>query len=176
MLYCRSVFYLPKPLPLNHLVKDLYRGRALVLQGAKDPLNDARGRAQALQDSCPNVSVHLLDAGHCPVRHFLVANLGACIEVHCASCNFVMVPKYPAKVGMAAKGFVFELFRAGWAFFLQAIYHCSRRHRLPDVISGLQVTQHCLCCSTMRRPQSSTRLCWPLWRMSEIRRQRQCPK
>ncbi|KAK9905885.1 hypothetical protein WJX75_008118 [Coccomyxa subellipsoidea] len=62
----RSVFYLPKSLPLNHLVKDLYRGRALVLQGAKDPLNDARGRAQALQDSCPNVSVHLLDAGHCP--------------------------------------------------------------------------------------------------------------
>ncbi|BDA47584.1 probable pheophytinase, chloroplastic at C-terminar half [Coccomyxa sp. Obi] len=62
----RSVFYLPKPLPLNHLVRDLYRGRALVLQGAKDPLNDARGRAAALQESCPNISVHLLDAGHCP--------------------------------------------------------------------------------------------------------------
>ncbi len=67
--HCRSVFYLPKPLPLNHLVRDLYRGRALVLQGAKDPLNDARGRAAALQESCPNISVHLMDAGHCPVSH-----------------------------------------------------------------------------------------------------------
>lgn len=62
------MFYLPKPLPLNHLVKDLYGGPTLVLQGAKDPLNDARGRASALQGACPNVRVHLLEGGHCPVR------------------------------------------------------------------------------------------------------------
>jgi len=32
---CRSVFYLPKPRPLNHLVQDLFGGPTLVLQGAK---------------------------------------------------------------------------------------------------------------------------------------------
>ena len=32
---CRSVFYLPKPRPLNYLVQDLYQGPTLVLQGAK---------------------------------------------------------------------------------------------------------------------------------------------
>lgn len=32
---CRSVFYLPKPRPLNYLVQDLYGGPTLVLQGAK---------------------------------------------------------------------------------------------------------------------------------------------
>lgn len=32
---CRSVFYLPKPRPLNHLVQDLFSGPTLVLQGAK---------------------------------------------------------------------------------------------------------------------------------------------
>lgn len=72
MWRCRSVFYLPKPLPLNHLVSNLYRGRVLVLQGARDPLNDARGRAQSLQSSCPNVDVHLLNAGHCPVNPLCV--------------------------------------------------------------------------------------------------------
>lgn len=39
----RSVFYLPKPRPLSHLVGDLWRGPTLVLQGALDPLNDAKG-------------------------------------------------------------------------------------------------------------------------------------
>jgi hypothetical protein len=61
------VFYLPKPLPLNHLVGDLYGGPTMVLQGALDPLNDARARAHALQEACPNVRVRLLDGGHCPV-------------------------------------------------------------------------------------------------------------
>lgn len=39
----RSVFYLPKPRPLNHLVADLWGGPTLVLQGVLDPLNDAKG-------------------------------------------------------------------------------------------------------------------------------------
>lgn len=34
---CRSVFYLPKPRPLNYLVQDLYGGPTLLLQGAKVP-------------------------------------------------------------------------------------------------------------------------------------------
>jgi hypothetical protein len=44
---CRSVFYLPKPRPLSHLVADLWRGPTLVLQGALDPLNDAKGSASS---------------------------------------------------------------------------------------------------------------------------------
>ncbi len=66
MCFDRSVFYLPKPRPLNHLVADLYAGPTLVLQGAKDPLNDAVARANAIQGSCPNAALHLLEAGHCP--------------------------------------------------------------------------------------------------------------
>ena len=68
MLSCRSVFYLPPPKPLNHLVQDLYRGPCMVLQGALDPLNDARARAAALQAACSNVEVQLIGGGHCPVR------------------------------------------------------------------------------------------------------------
>lgn len=62
----QSVFYLPKPRPLNHLVADLWGGPTLVLQGVLDPLNDAKGRAEALAAACPNVAVQLVDAGHCP--------------------------------------------------------------------------------------------------------------
>ena len=35
MRVCRSVFYLPKPRPLNYLVADRYGGPALVLQVRK---------------------------------------------------------------------------------------------------------------------------------------------
>jgi hypothetical protein len=45
---CRSVFYLPKPRPLSHLVGDLWRGPTLVLQGALDPLNDAKGACKQI--------------------------------------------------------------------------------------------------------------------------------
>ncbi|KAL0021846.1 hypothetical protein WJX77_007187 [Trebouxia sp. C0004] len=62
----RSVFYLPKPRPLNYLVQDLFGGPTLVLQGAKDPLSNAVARANGLRDACNNVEVQLLDAGHCP--------------------------------------------------------------------------------------------------------------
>lgn len=63
---CRSVFYLPKPRPLNHLVADLYRGPTLVLQGARDPLNDAVARANLICATCSNAELRLLEAGHCP--------------------------------------------------------------------------------------------------------------
>lgn len=62
----RSVFYLPKPRALNYLVTEAFGGPALVLQGAKDPLNDAKGRANELERLCSNAKVVLLDAGHCP--------------------------------------------------------------------------------------------------------------
>ena len=62
----RSVFYLPPPRPLNFLVQEKFRGPTLVLQGALDPLNDAVGRAKELEDTCSNVQVELLQAGHCP--------------------------------------------------------------------------------------------------------------
>ncbi len=53
----RSVFYLPRPRPLSYLVGQVFGGPTLVLQGAKDPLNDAVGRATLLEELCPNVRV-----------------------------------------------------------------------------------------------------------------------
>ncbi|GAQ88572.1 DNA photolyase [Klebsormidium nitens] len=62
-----SVFYLPKPRPINFLI-DRFGGPVLVVQGRFDPLNDAVRRAEALRAACPGaVSVHLVDAGHCPM-------------------------------------------------------------------------------------------------------------
>ncbi len=63
---------MPKPLALNYLVAEKFGGPALVLQGAKDPLNDARSRAAELEAACPNIQVHLLDGGHCPVSIYLL--------------------------------------------------------------------------------------------------------
>lgn len=60
-----SVFFLPKPRPLN-LLLDVFGGPVLVLQGRNDPLNDAVARANAIRSACPQVSVHFLKAGHCP--------------------------------------------------------------------------------------------------------------
>ncbi|KAG2443194.1 hypothetical protein HYH02_009271 [Chlamydomonas schloesseri] len=62
----KAVFYLPPPRALNWLVKDAYGGPAMVLQGALDPLNDAKSRAKEMGALCPNVEVVLLQAGHCP--------------------------------------------------------------------------------------------------------------
>ncbi|KAI8101460.1 hypothetical protein M9435_001566 [Picochlorum sp. BPE23] len=62
----RSVFFLPPPRPLNYLVSSLFQGPTLVLQGALDPLNDAKTRAHDIVESCPNANCILLDAGHCP--------------------------------------------------------------------------------------------------------------
>jgi pimeloyl-ACP methyl ester carboxylesterase len=62
----RSVFYLPKPRSLNFLVSDCFGGPTLVVQGVKDPLNDARKRAKELGRLCENVRVETVNAGHCP--------------------------------------------------------------------------------------------------------------
>jgi len=55
-------------MPLNYLVQDLYGGPCMVLQGAMDPLNDAKARAASLEAACANVEVQLINGGHCPVR------------------------------------------------------------------------------------------------------------
>ena len=62
----RSVFYLPPPRPLNYLINNLFRGPVLVLQGALDPLNDAKKRADQILKACPTARLVLLQAGHCP--------------------------------------------------------------------------------------------------------------
>jgi pimeloyl-ACP methyl ester carboxylesterase len=51
---------------LNYLISEAFKGPVLVLQGAKDPLNDAVGRAKEIDRLCGNAQVVLLDAGHCP--------------------------------------------------------------------------------------------------------------
>lgn len=62
----RSVFFLPSPRPLNHLINDLYRGKVMVLQGVLDPLNDATKRAAQIISACPQAALVSLQAGHCP--------------------------------------------------------------------------------------------------------------
>ena len=62
----RSVFFLPSPRPLNHLINDLYRGKVMVLQGVLDPLNDATKRAAQIVGACPQAELITLQAGHCP--------------------------------------------------------------------------------------------------------------
>lgn len=62
----QSVFYMPRPRALDVLLAKEFGGPCLLLQGAKDPLNDARGRAEALGEAVPGIEVRLLDAGHCP--------------------------------------------------------------------------------------------------------------
>lgn len=61
-----SVFYLPKPRPLNYLINNLWRGPTAVIQGVLDPLNDAGGRANQLEAECPGLRAWRINAGHCP--------------------------------------------------------------------------------------------------------------
>ncbi|WIA23323.1 hypothetical protein OEZ85_000090 [Tetradesmus obliquus] len=63
-----SVFYLPKPRPLNFLVNDLWKGPTAVIQGVLDPLNDAQARSDLLVQQCAPVGLRAwnIQAGHCP--------------------------------------------------------------------------------------------------------------
>ena len=47
-------------------MEQLFGKPTLVLQGAKDPLSNAVQRAREIEANCQNVSVTLLEAGHCP--------------------------------------------------------------------------------------------------------------
>jgi len=60
-----SAFYLPPPTALDALVRR-FGGPTLVLQGARDPLNDAPSRAERIGAFCSNAQVVLLEGGHCP--------------------------------------------------------------------------------------------------------------
>ncbi len=40
--------------------------KAATAQGAKDPLQNAKGRAMEMEKLCPNVEVIMVDGGHCP--------------------------------------------------------------------------------------------------------------
>lgn len=62
----KSVAFLPKAIPLNYLLREMYGGPILVVQGCLDPLNDAKGRAAQIEEICPDALVKLLSAGHCP--------------------------------------------------------------------------------------------------------------
>jgi pimeloyl-ACP methyl ester carboxylesterase len=57
---------LPPPRPMNSLLED-YRGPVLIAQGVLDPLNDAKTRAYAYERIRPNISIDLLQLGHCPM-------------------------------------------------------------------------------------------------------------
>lgn len=85
----QSVFYMPKPRALDVLLVKEFGGPCLLLQGAKDPLNDARGRAKALEKAVPGIEVQLLDAGHCPHDEVPreVAEAVAAFAVKCFSGN-----------------------------------------------------------------------------------------
>ncbi|KAJ7515707.1 hypothetical protein O6H91_22G024300 [Diphasiastrum complanatum] len=60
-----SLFYLRAPLPLNFFL-DRYDAKVLVIQGAKDPLQNSLQKANMLKAYCKNVSVALVNSGHCP--------------------------------------------------------------------------------------------------------------
>ena len=57
---------LPTPRPVNDLFRE-YSGPVLVAQGALDPLNDAKSRAEQFKLVREGVSVDLLQLGHCPM-------------------------------------------------------------------------------------------------------------
>lgn len=61
----QSVFFLPKPEPLNVLCTKFGRP-VLILQGSLDPLNDAVGRAKKLNSLIPRSTLVFLESGHCP--------------------------------------------------------------------------------------------------------------
>ena len=66
MQVLKSGFYLAPPRPLPHMLNTMYGGPVLVVQGVLDILNDAAGRARALEASIDRASAVCLDAGHCP--------------------------------------------------------------------------------------------------------------
>lgn len=56
---------LPPPQPMNSLFEQ-FKGPILISQGKLDPLNDAEKRARQFEVIRSNISVDLLELGHCP--------------------------------------------------------------------------------------------------------------
>jgi pimeloyl-ACP methyl ester carboxylesterase len=57
---------LPTPRPMNDLFRE-YTGPVLIAQGALDPLNDAKSRANIFADIRTGITVDLMPLGHCPM-------------------------------------------------------------------------------------------------------------
>lgn len=57
---------LPTPRPMNDILRE-FKGPVLIAQGALDPLNDAKKRAEQFKNIRQGVSVDLLQLGHCPM-------------------------------------------------------------------------------------------------------------
>ena len=107
----QSVFYMPKPRALDVLLVKEFGGPCLLLQGAKDPLNDARGRAKALEKAVPGIEVQLLDAGHCPhdevpreVAEAVAAFAAKCFSGNNSSSSSSSPSSPPASSSSAAGG------------------------------------------------------------------------
>ncbi|KAI4320063.1 hypothetical protein MLD38_033582 [Melastoma candidum] len=60
-----SIFSLNLSLPLNYLLKGLEE-KVLVIQGMRDPISNSRTKLSLLRQHCPGISIHEVDAGHCP--------------------------------------------------------------------------------------------------------------
>ena len=56
---------LPTPEPFNDIFRK-FTGPILIAQGVLDPLNDAKERAYQFQAIRQNITIDLIDAGHCP--------------------------------------------------------------------------------------------------------------
>jgi pimeloyl-ACP methyl ester carboxylesterase len=57
---------LPTPRPMNDIFRE-YTGPVLIAQGALDPLNDAKSRANIFKGIREGVTLDLLPLGHCPM-------------------------------------------------------------------------------------------------------------
>ena len=57
---------LPTPRPMNDIFRE-YTGPVLIAQGALDPLNDAKSRANIFKGIRKGVTLDLLPLGHCPM-------------------------------------------------------------------------------------------------------------
>lgn len=66
MQVLKSGFYLAPPRPLPFLLNKLYKRPVLIVQGVKDPLNNAADRADALEAAIDMSEKLCIAAGHCP--------------------------------------------------------------------------------------------------------------
>lgn len=57
---------LPTPRPMNDIFRE-YTGPVLIAQGALDPLNDAKSRANIFKGIREGVTLDLMPLGHCPM-------------------------------------------------------------------------------------------------------------
>uniref|UniRef100_A0A383VQC0 Photolyase/cryptochrome alpha/beta domain-containing protein n=1 Tax=Tetradesmus obliquus TaxID=3088 RepID=A0A383VQC0_TETOB len=144
-----SVFYLPKPRPLNFLVNDLWKGPTAVIQGVLDPLNDAQARSDLLVQQCAPVGLRAwnIQAGHCPhdeqpelVNAVLLEFIEQMVEptMQCGSSS----SSSPAVVGAAASKAHAAAAAADAAAVRRWLRQLRARHReVPAVMPAMQQLQ-----------------------------------